>query len=55
MNEGLYFEKEKLKEDEGKVLKRMKNLMCVVRKMSSVGRSGKGRRWRISWRARIDE
>ena len=34
--------------DEEKVFKRIKSLMCIVRKMSSIGRSGKGLRWRTS-------
>ena len=35
-------------ENEEKVLRRITNLMCIVKKMSKIGRGGKGPRWRIS-------
>ena len=38
----------KRSDNEEKVLIGIKSLMFVVRKMSSIGRSGKGLRWRIS-------
>ena len=45
--------------DEEKVLRRITNLLCVVKKMGAIRRSGKGQRWRISqqvaelWDARM--
>ena len=35
-------------EGEDKVLQRIEYLMCILRKMSSIGRCGRSRRWRIS-------
>ena len=37
----------KRSEDEEKVLRKIMSLVCIVRKMSSTGRSDKGLRWSI--------